>query len=63
MEEKIEELFEIHEQNTSLAISLIVFRPFHENKNDTTITRQILTSAENIKSWPYGNDIFKYIFP
>ena len=58
MVNKIEELFEIHEQKTSLAMSLILFGPFYENKNDAAITRQIMTSAENIKSWPYGTDVF-----
>lgn len=42
-----------------MAISLILFGPFYENKNDATITRQILTSTENIKSWNYGNDLLK----
>ena len=48
MVNKIEELFEIHEQKTFLAMSLILFGPFYENKNDATITRQIMT--EDIKS-------------
>ena len=57
MVNKKEELFEIHEQKTSLAMSLILFGPFYEKKNDATITRQILTSAEDIKSGPYENDV------
>ena len=62
MVNKIEELFEIHEQKTFLAMSLILTGPFYENKNDATITRQILTSTEDIKSWPYGNDVITVDF-
>ena len=37
-------------------MSLILFGPFYENKNDATITRQIMT--EDIKSQSYGTDVF-----
>ena len=62
MVNKVEELFEIHEQKTFLAMSLILPGPFYENKNDANITRRILTSAEDIKSiksWHNDrNDVF-----